>query len=272
MTFLTILIALFFYRNWRGSNPVQDYVSFDGFFSFVERSVPRSDVKFLIAIGVPTLGLFILASLSSHWIQGLVWLLISLATLIYCFEIEDTEAEFNEQLARLEAVTEADDLADVVQMQEDFQGDHLYSMFQGIVPSVFWFLVLGPAGALAYALGVRYLERLPIESEEVTYLETAIYWAEWVPTRFTGLFFCFAGNFGPTFDYWLNHLFDTKESTQQHLLAMATLASHSDHTHDEGVLGFARFSQDYVLELKYLCERALFGWLGVAALFAILFG
>ena len=272
MKFLTILIILFFYRNWHGDNPVRARLSFDSLNSWARNSQLPDNWRFLIAVGGPSLILLVVAGSLEGTLQGLLWLILSLAVLVFCLDLHDVEEEFQEQCARLNAVNENDELADVVQMQEDFQVDHLHGMFQSIVPSLFWFLILGPAGALVYVLSMMYQDQLDDDDPEVEFVDRAVYWLEWVPVRITGLLFCFAGNFGPTFDYWLNQLGDTQESTACHLTTMAGLAAEVPEEHDDSVVGFAKFAQAHVREMRYLCDRALFGWLGVAALVTILNG
>lgn len=272
MTFLTILIILFFYRNWHGENPVRAAVNVTPFFTWVTSSGLPPNLHYWAAVWGPGVALFWLAGNLDGAVQGVIWLLLSLAVLVYCIDLTDVEDEFLEQSERLQAVTEEDELAEVVQLQEDFQIDHLYSMFQGIVPSLFWFMILGPAGALIYVLSIQYQDQLDEESEETEFIDQFIFWIEWVPVRITGLLFCFAGNFGPTFDYWLSQLGDTKDSSACHLANMAGLAAEVPPEHDDTVVGFARFAEAHVQEMRYLCDRALFGWLGVAALVTILNG
>lgn len=272
MTFLTVLIVLFFYRNWSGDNPVRAFVTPDGYFAYMGNLSFPAGSRYWLIVGIPTVVLFVIAGMVDDWLQGLVWLLLSTAVLIFCFELHDVEAEFFSHKERLQAVTAEDELADVVQLQEEFQVDHLHAMFQGLVPSLFWFLVLGPAGALLYFLTIRYLEQLPEGAPEEGLVDQIVHWMEWVPVRITGLLFCFTGNFGPTFDYLLGQLFDTEESSASHLTAMAGLAADVTIDYDDTVLGFAKFAEAHVEEMRYLCDRALFGWLGFAALVAILTG
>lgn len=272
MKFLAILIVLFFYRNWHGDNPVRGTFSFAPYFSWVSGTELPTSWRYWVAVGVPGLVVYVIAGIFDYSFLGLVWLLISLAVLIYCLDLNDVDQEFEEQSERLQAVTADDNLADVVQMQEDFQVDHLHSMFQGIVPSLFWFLILGPAGALIYFLSLQYQNNLDEDSSEIELTDQVIFWLEWVPVRITGLLFCFAGNFGPTFDYWLSQLADTRESSAYHLTAMAGLAAEIPEEEDDSVVGFARFAQSHLQEMRFLCDRALFGWLGFAALVTILNG
>jgi len=270
MKFLAVLIMLFFYRNWEGPNPVREAFSFSRYFDwFAEKNLPTY-WRFGICVGLPSVLTLIVAASLSDWLQGLLWLLLSLVVLIYATKIYDLDELFDEQVRWLRAVNNDDELADVLQRQEDFQLSHIYDMFQSIVPGLFWFLVLGSAGTLFYVFTVQYLDRLDEDDPEVGLLDTIVYWLEWLPARITGLLFSLVGNFGPTIDYWLNHATDTEESHAVHLSVMASIASEKPPEHDDDVEGFARFSEYQVHQLKMLCERALFGWLGVAAIVVIL--
>lgn len=272
MSFLTVLVVLFFYRNWGGDNPVRQHVDSEAYFKRMDGIAMPAPWRFWFRVGLPVLVVWFIAESVEHWLQGVVWLLLSLGVVIYCIDLTDVETEFYEYKQKLQAVSGEEDLADIVQMQEEFQTDHFHSMFQGIVPTLFWFLLLGPAGALAYFLTLQYLNRMPEGDEEEALVDQIVHWLEWIPVRITGLLFCFTGNFGPTFDYWVGQLFDVNESSSTHLSAMVGLAADVTEDHDDDVLGFARFAEAHVDEMRYLCDRALFGWLGVAALVTILHG
>lgn len=270
MKFLAVLITLFFYRNWQSDNPVRGFFSFTHYYDwFAEKNLPTY-WRYIFCVGVPTLVLLVVAYQVSDWLQGLVWLLLSLVVLIYATENIDLDKVFDDQIRWLREVNHDDDFADVVQHQDDFQMSHIYDMFQGLVPGLFWFLVLGPAGTLFYIFTIRYLDLLDDDDPEVDQLDSIVFWMEWLPVRITGLLFSLVGNFGPTVDYWLNHLTDTEESHAVHLSIMAAIASDKPLEHGDDVEGFARFSEFQTHQLKSLCERALFGWLGVAAIVVIL--
>ena len=270
MKFLAVLVMLFFYRNWEGTNPVRQAFSFSRYFEWFAEKNLTTYWRFALCVGLPSIVMLIVAARVSGWLQGLVWLLLSLVVLIYATKIYDLDELFDEQVRWLRAVKEDDEFADVLQRQEDFQMAHIYDMFQSIVPGLFWFLILGPAGTLFYIFTIQYLDRLEEDDPEVPFLDNLVYWLEWVPTRITGLLFSLVGNFGPTIDYWLNHVADTEESHAVRLSVMASIAAEQPPEHEDDVAGFARYSEHQVHQLKMLCERALFGWLGVAAIIVIL--
>lgn len=271
MKFLAVLVTIFFYRNWQGDNPARQVFSFASYYDwFSEKNIPTF-WRYALCVGVPSMMLLMLSNELSGWIQGLIWLAVSLAVLIYATEIYHLEEAFDEEIRWLRGVDEEQHaLADVAQRQSDFQMAHVYDMFQSIVPGLFWFLILGPAGTLFYVFSSQYLQRLDDDDPEVETVDTILYWMEWVPARITGLLFTFVGNFGPTIEYWLNHLLDTEEAHAVHLSSMAAIATeHSVNTEEETPGGYARSAEASAHQLKSLCERALYGWLGVAGLFVI---
>lgn len=270
MKFLAVLVMLFFYRNWQGANPVRGVFSFSRYYDwFAKKSLP-ANWRYALCVGLPTIATLIIAFRISGWLQGLVWLLLSLVVLIYATRTYDLDALFDDQVRWLRGVTDEDDFADVVQRQDDFQLTHIYNMFQSIVPGLFWFLIAGPAGTLFYILTIQYLDHLDEDDAEVDLVDNIVYWLEWLPVRITGLLFSLVGNFGPTVDYWTVHMTDTKESHAVHLSVLAALAADKPTEHEDDAVGFARFSEDLVHQLKSLSERALFGWLGVAAIIVII--
>ena len=270
MKFLAILIAIFFYRNWSVENPVQKLVSFPRYLSwFVARNFV-TNIRYALCVGLPTLSVLLVVYVIGDWLLGLAGLVVSLFVLLYAIELYAVESIFNQEIATLQSVSEKESLADVVQRQEDFIVTNVYAMFQSIVPALFWFLIAGSAGALFYALSVKYLEALDQDDPEVDMVEQVVYWLEWLPMRLTGLLFAFVGNFGASFDYWLTVLTDTDESQAVHLAALAQISVEEfDDQGAEDVVGFAKFAESNLNELRGLCERSLFGWLGIAAIATI---
>jgi adenosylcobinamide-phosphate synthase len=73
----------------------------------------------------------------------------------------------------------------------------------------FWFLMLGPAGAVMYRVG-EYLARAWNEPEHMRseafgqFAAKAFYWIDWVPVRLTAIAFAVVGNFEDAVYAWRN--------------------------------------------------------------------
>ncbi|MFT5209962.1 MAG: membrane protein required for beta-lactamase induction [Flavobacterium sp.] len=270
MKFLAILIAIFYYKNWVGENPLRKIFPFKGYQEWMSgRGLPPW-FRYVLCVAVPALILSILMTQFQGLFLGLVGLLISLCVLAYVIEPHDAEALFDEQIIWLRSVDESHNLADVAQNQEDFEVFHIYEMFQSVVPALFWFVLLGPGASLFYALTIWYLDILDSDDDEIDFLETLVYWMELPAALITGLIFCLVGNFGPGIDYWILSVADFKESTATRLLRMAGISiDTTDVEYSDDVVGFAKLSEARTAEISLLCERSLYGWLGVAAIATI---
>lgn len=72
---------------------------------------------------------------------------------------------------------------------------------------IFWFIVLGPLGAVLYRLTVLVHRQGQCESLQSMQPQAALLQSvlDWVPVRVAGLVYALVGNFGSTFGYWLKH-------------------------------------------------------------------
>lgn len=85
--------------------------------------------------------------------------------------------------------------------------------YQAIFAVLFWYVVLGPLGAILYA-ELRKLElHLKTEKHEDVYFSTGFLdklnvvrsWMDWIPVRLLGLTFALVGQFRPAFQMWLQN-------------------------------------------------------------------
>jgi AmpE protein len=76
----------------------------------------------------------------------------------------------------------------------------------------FWFILLGPIGALLY----DFTRRLQTSSY-ATYAHQARQLLDWAPARLLSLGYALAGHFNPAFSYWALHLFTGAEHNQNFL-------------------------------------------------------
>jgi len=290
MTFLTILIAVIFYRNWFGEHPLSRILPFESVFDWAAERGIKGVALYLSCVGLPVLVLLIISGVSG----GLVWLLLSLVVVIYSIELYDGDSVFDEHLIWLRDQTsresadasqdssgldgkqvESDCFAEVSQRQEDFILTTTYEVFQSFIPVVFWFILFGPAGALLYALTVRYLDSLDLDSPQIVLMEKVVYWLEWVPARITGLLFAFLANFGPGFEYWLKMLTDVTQPNEVHLSILAGISTNVQDdarptVESDDLQNYMIQCESHVNDLRTLFERAVFGWSGIAALATVI--
>ena len=151
MKFIAVIFVVLVYRNWLEGNPVGDVISADEFFRRVRDSVASVNLRYGVAVVLPTLLLLWLPLVIDGWLFGLIYLMLCLAVMLFSIDVIDVEVLIDDHRIRLINQDESD---------ETFVGKVTYEFFKSIIPAVFWFLILGPAGALFYALPDRYQGQL----------------------------------------------------------------------------------------------------------------
>ncbi|MGA2654604.1 MAG: regulatory signaling modulator protein AmpE [Gammaproteobacteria bacterium] len=126
---------------------------------------------------------------------------------------------------------------------------------------IFWFLILGPVGALLYRM-ISWMQenahRLQAEfyPQFSQHIDTVYWISAWIPSRLAALSYTLGGNFMPGFDVWKNGLVKTdrcKEELIDSGLAALTTEPAASATREEN------------LKAHGIVLRALFIWVLVAA-------
>ncbi len=269
MKFLTVLIVIFWYRNWIGEHPARPHVPFGRYVDWFRSNVSVPGLRFGLCVGVPVMIVLLLAAEIGSWLLGLPWLILAIVVMVYCVEIIDVEARFADHAVALQALAEDGDLQSVQMSQDAFKQSTVYDVFQSLYPALFWFLVLGPAGALAYTFARDYAATLPEDDDEIEFVQRVVYWLEWPAAKLSGFVFAVVGHFGACFDEWVSSLFDTEQPVARNLV-IAACAAAGDEERDATVSELVETSLAHNVELEDLLLRTSFGWLGIAAVVALL--
>ena len=253
MKFITIIVAVLVYRNWLGGNPIREVVPTSNWFEGVSKNTSRK-LRYFLAVVVPVLLLLWISLQIETWFFGLFYLALSIVVLLYSIDTVDLEILMDDQ--RISMASEQNTRA----VKHDlFCTDITYEVFQSIVPSLFWFLLVGPAGALFYILSARYLEQLDHDADASVALQL-IYWTEWLPARINGFVYALLGDFRRGLGAFLDTFSDT-ESAHAVILTNTLRASIVTEADDE---------EQELLELQWLLERSIWGWVAIAALLTIM--
>ena len=167
MTFLALIIALVLER----LSPLEDWLHRDGWFERWQGQLASlglgSSLRMVIGVGVPV----VLASLVLDALQtllfGLAWIAAAVVLLLYSIgrgNMGALQEQYRSQCRRgdfeaawLSASTEFDwfedeEKLDAALIHERVQQGFLYQDYQRWFAVLFYFLLLGPIGALAYRL------------------------------------------------------------------------------------------------------------------------
>lgn len=273
MKFLSVFILVTFYRNWMGDHPLKEQISATVWFSAVSRRITYFNLNFLVSVVLPSVVLLLISMELQAWFLGLFWLALSVLVLVYCVDLMDTDAAFDDQLIWLRNLQDEDGKHDVEQLQQsqaNFSGDITYFVFQNMVPALFWFLILGPAGALFYSLSRGYMEQFEGHQQESKPVDLILFWMEWIPARVSILIFALLGEFNRTWEVFVDSIVETDVAATVSLSKAADSAIGKRHQEFADVKDFAVQTEIELNHLKPLLDRSLWGWLGVAAILTIL--
>lgn len=141
----------------------------------------------------------------------------------------------------------------------------LWCYNEQIFAVLFWFVVLGPIGALLYRLIERVVELAELPNSRISEVfAMAIMlkdFLDWLPIRILGFSFALVGHFKDTFAYTRRHFFTSQN--RQFLIAAGLLAVNANQSEPVSV------TIDEHKELLGLFDRALIIWLVLMALITL---
>ncbi|WP_439509552.1 regulatory signaling modulator protein AmpE [Marinimicrobium koreense] len=279
MTFLSVFLVLVLVQWWGSGAPLQKDGWFDRYLHWLEQRPSRAwpKLQLLLAVVAPALVLWLLTwAVAEGLSQG--WLIfIAVPVLLYSLGRGDFSAEvqaYVEASEREDSVSAARHLAALQgNAVEDADPEDWASMHRQALKTIayrgcermfavlFWFLVLGPAGALMYRLSVLYRER-----SESAQVHRWLWLMEWPVVRVMGFTWAMAGNFDSCFFRCQRDLGDTRQGTSVLLYdqMLGALGRTEPEPADSAVdLDMIRASQP-------LYSRSLLLWVCVLALITLL--
>lgn len=277
MTFLSIILVLAFVQ-WRGSGaPLQRDGWFDRYLAWLPVSTERPRWRLLAATLVPAVVLWGLTwGLVEHF--SVLWaLLLAVPVLLYSLGrgdftaqvgayIEASEREDSVGAARQLAILqgaqgESADPEDWPEMHRQALAAIAYRGCERMFAVLFWFLLLGPAGALLYRLGILYRER-----EDTGAVQRWLWLLEWPVVRLMGLTWSMAGNFDSCFFRCQRELLNVRESPRRLLFdQMLGALGSTESDCDRAPVGL-----DEVRASLPLFSRSLLLWVCVLAVATLL--
>ena len=284
MELLTILLSLAFVHLWDGRNPVQRDEWYWRWLTTLkgQDSLANNPIATLaVAIGVPVLmvllALGILMSIS-YWLL----LPVSVLLLLYSFgrgPFEDPLEFYTsahvcdnwnlgvQQAAELGVNVSAVVEGDWPRLHELVLRAAVYRGFERRFATIFWFLILGPLGAIIsrlcwlYKRGDEQLDETP--SDQAT---RWLWLLEWPAVRVLGISFAVTGNFVGCFQRWRDCFFCRSRSATDVLIQAVGGALSMDET----AVAAEPVGRRELSALESLYRRTLWLWLGCIGLWAIL--
>lgn len=280
MQLFIVILAISFLQVWGAENPLHKDQWFKNWVVFVKshESTPKSSMwQLLIVLGGPLVAVVALGILVyniSFWLLlplGVVVLLYSFGRgefndLVHEYTLACRQDDWQEAIARAEhlgvAVEDVEE-GDWSTLHQHFLDEASYRGFERMFAVLFWFLVLGPVGALMYRLTRLYLE----EDGQNHELTARLLWIiEWPAVRVLGLSFAFTGNFVGCYRRWQECVFCLRRNTKA-VLGLSVLGALSV---DDELEQTCEVTTKELGLLVRLYTRTLWFWLAFAALGVLL--
>lgn len=221
----------------------------------------------------PALLVLVLSAVLAEFWHGLLTSVVSLVVmLIVLLDRKRPDVLAREQQAWLEAderyqalVATVDAAAIQQAAAEEFGRARralLAEQLRELFSPLFWFLLLGPAAAIAY-----YFLRLSSEREQPgsSLVQQLLHYADWPVTRVLSLSFALAGDFMATWQHWRSHVLDSQVDAATFLDVSAAGAQPAALAGDgEGPFG-SQLGQSLVA-VAALLQRSLVIWVVLLAL------
>ncbi len=279
MTFLSVFLVLVLVQWWGSGAPLQKDRWFDRYLGWLESRPTQAwpKLQLLLAVVLPALLLWLVSwavarELSPGWgiFIAVPVLLYSLGRGEFSAEIrayvDASEREDSVSAAQHLAVLQGDsaedaDPEDWISMHRQALKTIAYRGCERMFAVIFWFLVLGPAGALMYRLSVLYRDR-----SSSTPVHRWLWLLEWPVVRVMGITWAMAGNFDSCFFRCQRGLTDIRSASATLLYdqILGALGKTETRPDDSAVdLDMIRASQP-------LFSRSLLLWVCVLALITLL--
>ena len=282
MIFLAIIIALVLVQAWGSGSRVHRDDWFLGWQSRVANWRVGPQIKLALVILLPVGLVQIILGVLEPVLFGLLWIATAVVLLLYSFSRRDFhelmgryrdqcrsadfEGAYLSTLPELGWATSQDDPVSPREVHALVQRGFIYEGYQSWFAVLFYFVLLGPAGALAYRL--LQLCRHDFEAEIA---ERWILLADWIPARLLAAAFTLTGDFVGSRDKLLDGLLDASAETSQLLYAVGSAALGKMPTEFPDDLAFGQEAAAENKETGSLLFRSAAAWVAVISVAVLLF-
>jgi membrane protein required for beta-lactamase induction len=218
MTFIIICIALIVERffHWTDLRHWRRFMQYEQWIARYINHLPSS-VSLILCLLPPLLLVGMIEHVVSGWLYGAVKLIFGIVVLLYCLGPNNLWAQVYRCLSELHK----DDPATGAKLVETYFGIPIeeesqlfHQLFvkaiflaaqERIFSVIFWFVLLGPVGAVLYRLIGFSSEQSALGVRDTAVKAKKI--LDWLPVRIFTLFFALCGHFKNVFIIWKKYLF-----------------------------------------------------------------
>lgn len=289
MEFITLLIVLGLLQLWGSGAPVQRD---RWFYQWVDRLVgwiANSQLRLLLAVGVPVLLVYLLDDAFKGAMFGLLSLLFYVLVLLYSLGRGELTDQVMQYLMHWNngnfesALKRAGNVGDFAQHGDaethDFESLHrsfrrtlVYESYQRWFAVVFWFVLLGPVGAIGYRLSYLSGRSEHWSEQERQLALRVVHYLDWIPARILAYCFALVGHFDQCSERCWQMLTDNMPVTDL-LDQCAVAAIEGDNPQQLQPMDrdhFIAFGRRQLEAIQLLMSRSVLCWVALIALLALI--
>ncbi|CAA0082941.1 Protein AmpE [Zhongshania aliphaticivorans] len=280
MEFFAILIAWAAVQFWGSGGVIQEDAWFLRYRDMTAK-ISNSTLRLLVLVALPMIGVFIVLWLLAPILFGLPVFLLSVAILLYCLGRGDFQVRLklylnSWQRTDLEGAYQhgrgfSAELCEVgaenaLELHNSVRKAVFYQGFERWFAVVFWFVLAGPAAALAYRLLFLLANDDQLKQDDRNRAATALFYLEWLPVRILGFAFAIVGNFDTCIKTWRESV--SSELPSADLLDKIGMTALPEFVPEGQVDGeqFVRLASEELLAVQHLLSRSLLVWVCAVAI------
>jgi len=275
MALISIIIGLFLDRNFRQLHDLRDMAWFEFYTQKILRFTGRllPPVQFILILVIPLTVMLFIQILLNDFLFNLPGFVFGILVFIYCLgptclstEVEAyiharTVGDEDEALHYAGSITGESASISPDQQISDVTRAILYVANERIFATIFWFVILGPFGAISYRL-VSQLSKHIESGELAAFSEFVHALMAWIPARMLAAGYALTGNFDGAYHTYRDraHTYDISQSNYEVLVATGLGAMRTLEMEDE--IASIHAAQALVM-------RAVIVWIGILAVMTL---
>ena len=271
MALISIIIGLMFDRAFRHLHDLRDLTWFEYYTGAVTRFVRMSNgiVQLIAVLVIPVLVVAGIQYLLSGMLLGLLNLLFGILVFAYCLS-SDIEyyldarrlGDEDEAMHYASALTERAASTAPDQQTNDVTRAILYVANERIFAVVFWFVIIGPVGAVLYRLTTS-LSKQDVPSDSLSAVAVLLQAVlTWVPARMLALGYALTGHFDGAMQAYSNRPYETDLALENYdVLVNTGMGALRDHEASDEISS--------ITSARNLVTRAILVWIAVLAVLTL---
>lgn len=276
MALISIIIGLLFDRAFRHLHDLRDLSWFEYYTSAVTRLVRTSNglVQAIAVLIIPVMVIAAIQYLLSDFLLGMLYLLFGILVFAYCLgpACLSSDIEYYLDARRLGDEDEALHYAGMLtersastapdQQTNDVTRAILYVANERIFAVIFWFVIIGPVGAILYRLTTNLSKQdgLSDSLSAVAILFQAV--LTWVPARMLAMGYALTGHFDGALQAYRNRPYEPDLALENYdVLVNTGMGALRDHEASDEISS--------IISARNLVMRSILIWIAVLALLTL---